>query len=598
MSASPPASLRAILLRFVRSSFLGGALLTFGVVLAVTMLTINRLHALSMRGVCEKLVRMARPSLALGDEFAVRQLLASWLDPENILGVTMTLPSGSVLDVQSEGGEAWKHEPPLRVGEVQLNVFAPVWLYRTGFVVVPDGPEASLAVIVNNRPIARAVATWLGLGLLAYALLLGGLYWRARRTSRRLVAPLRSLEEFLLAYPASSGLGSGDFLKLRDTKALYDKFTDLQRRIERQNRALADASILEAVGKVSAQVAHDIRSPLTALKACTQILTDAPEDIMVLLRTATDRITRIADDLSAAQHQDPTGRAHARELEALLLVLDRSVAEKRLEVGEPMASAVRTVWDASAPEAFARLERSQFARLVSNLLNNAFEALTSPKGRVTVSLRRRSRWIRLAFVDDGRGIPKELLPRLGRRGETHGKAGGSGLGLYHAMETVKSWGGRLRVASTEGRGTAVVVLLPPEPPPSWFLPAIEVPRNARFVIADDDARVRALWEKRAAHFDGEAPTLLAFSDLGAFLEWYQEGGARSATRLFLDHRFGHGQETGLDVLERLGLGSKGVLVTGSYDDPEIIARCLRSGVRLLPKPYLPVLPWIAVGEDV
>jgi hypothetical protein len=213
MKASSPASLRAILLRFVRSSFLGGALLTFGVVLVVTVLTVNRLHALSMRGVCEKLVRMARPSLALGDEFAVRQLLASWLDPQNILGVTMTLPSGSILDVQSEGAEAWKHGPPWRIGGVQLNLFAPVWIYRTGFVVVPGGPDASLAVIVNNRPIARAVGTWLGFGFLAYVLLLGGLYWRARRTSRRLVAPLRSLEEFLLAYPATSGLGRGNFLR-------------------------------------------------------------------------------------------------------------------------------------------------------------------------------------------------------------------------------------------------------------------------------------------------------------------------------------------------------------------------------------------------
>ncbi len=68
-----------------------------------------------------------------------------------------------------------------------------------------------------------------------------------------------------------------------------------------------------------------------------------------------------------------------------------------------------------------------------------------------------------------RRIPAEILPKLATRAYTIGTPGGQGLGLYHAKNSVESWGGSLAIASTLGMGTTVTVKLPifsPRPPGS------------------------------------------------------------------------------------------------------------------------------------
>ena len=73
----------------------------------------------------------------------------------------------------------------------------------------------------------------------------------------------------------------------------------------------------------------------------------------------------------------------------------------------------------------AAVDARELQRIVSNLVNNSIEAFTGP-GTVDISL----------ASADGKGIPPEILSRLGRKGETHGKAGGTGLGLYHARTAI------------------------------------------------------------------------------------------------------------------------------------------------------------------
>jgi signal transduction histidine kinase len=97
--------------------------------------------------------------------------------------------------------------------------------------------------------------------------------------------------------------------------------------------------------------------------------------------------------------------------------------------------------------------------MLSNLVNNSVEALERG-GSVTVSLARRGGSVEITVRDNGKGIPAEVLQRLGRRGETYGKAGGSGLGLHHARAAAEAWNGSLNISSEPGKGTETVILLP------------------------------------------------------------------------------------------------------------------------------------------
>jgi two-component system sensor histidine kinase SenX3 len=72
--------------------------------------------------------------------------------------------------------------------------------------------------------------------------------------------------------------------------------------------------------------------------------------------------------------------------------------------------------------------------------------------------------VEVKVMDSGKGIPQHLIDKLGSKGISFGKEGhqtaGSGLGLYHAMTTVKSWGGDLSIASLEGQGTTITIKIP------------------------------------------------------------------------------------------------------------------------------------------
>ena len=85
----------------------------------------------------------------------------------------------------------------------------------------------------------------------------------------------------------------------------------------------------------------------------------------------------------------------------------------------------------------------------------------------------------LTVSDNGKGIPPAILAKLGQRGETHGKAGGSGLGLFHARTTAVSWGGSLVITSTPGQGTTVTIKLPKAEAPADFLQTLNSPLAGR-----------------------------------------------------------------------------------------------------------------------
>src|SRR5262249_24085192 len=110
-------------------------------------------------------------------------------------------------------------------------------------------------------------------------------------------------------------------------------------------------------------------------------------------------------------------------------------------------------------------------RLMSNLINNSFEALQSD-GIVEVEavegigseagLSDSSQWLTIKIRDNGIGIPPHILSRLGRHFVTYGKEGtssGSGIGVYSAQRWLESWGGNLKIESKFGAGATVTLQL-------------------------------------------------------------------------------------------------------------------------------------------
>jgi len=99
--------------------------------------------------------------------------------------------------------------------------------------------------------------------------------------------------------------------------------------------------------------------------------------------------------------------------------------------------------------------------VVANLIANAVSA-TPRGGRIVVAARRAGDGLEVSVSDNGRGIPREYLPRLfGKFTQVPGSATGSaGLGLAISQQILRAHGGDIRVASEPGLGATFTFVLP------------------------------------------------------------------------------------------------------------------------------------------
>ena len=218
------------------------------------------------------------------------------------------------------------------------------------------------------------------------------------------------------------------------------------------------------ISEISRQVAHDIRGPLMALTTLTQLSHEMSFEKKELLGLAVQRIRGIADDLlvrSRVVNNEETSRAlPAPATEAgvdIVQVVGRLLKEYRFSYPK-----ISFEWHkhVSADALYLPVEEMKLLRVLGNILNNAIEAAPESEASISLSLLERDQnWI-LQVMDNGCGIPEEILPDLMREGKSYGKENGNGLGLYDARKTMLAIGGDLQLRSRVGVGTQVILVIP------------------------------------------------------------------------------------------------------------------------------------------
>ncbi len=298
---------------------------------------------------------------------------------------------------------------------------------------------------IRRRMLLAGLAAVLAAGVLCFVV--------SRRISRPLEELTREVQEFV---------GGGG----RPGRGLYvgpsppREFAILAEEIRRMERVRRD---------FVANVSHELKTPLTAIRGFTETLLDgAVEDrdaARRFLRIIADNVARmeriVRDLLSLARLEQAEGEeSPAREAVALDGVARRAAEaaaaaarERGVPVRLDLAEGVTVAGDAGMLE-----------QAVLNLVDNAVKY--SEAGRpVTVRLRREGDRAVLAVEDRGCGIPPEHLPRIFERFYRVDKArsrrlGGTGLGLAIVKHVVHLHGGRVEVDSTPGRGSTFRLVLP------------------------------------------------------------------------------------------------------------------------------------------
>jgi signal transduction histidine kinase len=327
------------------------------------------------------------------------------------------------------------------------------------------------------------------------------LYWLSAISLAMLAAAiwiissvLRRLKTEILV-PLSDGITSDTPLHILELEKLRVKNMEYVQLVR-------ELAVSRATSDLAAQVAHDIRSPLAALGASVKGI-DLPEEQRTLIDGAVGRMQGIADDL-LRRYRAPGAETKPKvETRSLAGLIEQVVAEKRIQHKERPGLDIN--FRNHADGAKAAVDPKELQRIISNLVNNAVEALDKG-GAIAVALSAPDGTVRIEVSDDGKGIPPEILSKLGRKGETHGKTGGTGLGLYHARTAVESWGGSLAIESEPGKGTAVTISLPAAAKPAAGL---------RAVLLDDDPLVHMNWRMAAKAAGAELKTYKTPGELAA-----------------------------------------------------------------------------------
>ncbi len=217
-----------------------------------------------------------------------------------------------------------------------------------------------------------------------------------------------------------------------------------------------------------AWVGHDLRTPLTSIRAMLEALTDQvvddPETIQRYLATAqkeTRYLSRLIDDLFDMSQMEAGGlKLEIQENSLTDLVSDtlESFTEQAFQNGILLDASVDKDVDPVVMDA------QLIGRVLTNLTSNALR-YTPPGGTVSIHARKSGNRVQVEVADNGDGIKAEDIPFVFERfyrGEKSRsrKTGGTGLGLAISRGIVEAHGGQIRVESSEGVGTHMIFTIP------------------------------------------------------------------------------------------------------------------------------------------
>lgn len=223
-------------------------------------------------------------------------------------------------------------------------------------------------------------------------------------------------------------------------------------------------------------LSHELRTPLQSITSFTENLQtldlspDQRRDALERIGAAATHILSIVDDVLDLARVE----AGAMPIDLQDVDVHHEIAAS-LDLIEPLAERRAIKVTCSGPRAAVRADRRRLRQVVLNLLSNAVR-FSPANTRICVDTEAGDRVVRIHIVDQGAGIPEDLMARLfvpfDRLGAEAGREGGAGLGLVLARRLTEAMGGTLDLQSIVGAGTHAVLTLSAahpahvSPPPS------------------------------------------------------------------------------------------------------------------------------------
>lgn len=324
--------------------------------------------------------------------------------------------------------------------------------------IMLDGVQVGMALLVDRPDLDPRERRYLegttsalilgAVGASATALLIGLLL------SRQFLRPLSQLTQAITA------MHTGE-LDQRVEIHTRDELGVLAQTFNEMSAKLARANQLRK--QMTADIAHDLRTPLTVIGGYLEALRDGtlkptPERFRVMSEEVR-LLQRLVEDLRTLSLADAGELRLLRRDTSLAELLERT-QQAFHESASAAAIQLHIKLEPALPELYLDAER--LLQVLGNLLSNALRH-TPAGGTITLEAYHEAGGVILAVADTGSGIAPEDLPKVfdrlyradpARQGEE------SGLGLAIARSIVEAHGGTIRAESSLGKGTRMLIFLP------------------------------------------------------------------------------------------------------------------------------------------
>jgi len=226
---------------------------------------------------------------------------------------------------------------------------------------------------------------------------------------------------------------------------------------------LASSERMATIGQVAATVSHELRNPLGAIRNSMALIHQLTTGRQLGVERALERVDRNIERCTAIISA-MLEFTHEKEIVRAPTPIAAWLAE--LLASHPLPEGIAIERDLQAADEVA-IDRERFQQAILGVIDNAVQALQDPAWappenyprRVTVRAESAGPHVRLSIIDNGPGIPPDVLPRIFEPLFTT-KGFGVGLGLPTVRQIVEKHGGTIDVASDGAGGTTVTMWLP------------------------------------------------------------------------------------------------------------------------------------------
>ncbi|VTS04967.1 sensor histidine kinase [Tuwongella immobilis] len=238
---------------------------------------------------------------------------------------------------------------------------------------------------------------------------------------------------------------------------ILERIRTMVQQLQDHERERVRSEQLAAVGQLAANVAHEIRNPLTSMQLLIGVAIKQGDpsaltlDDLGVIHREIGRLERTVQGLLGYARVPPLQRRRAN-LEELI--------HERLHLHQARAQSqgIAIEFDSTVGNPELLLDVGQIGGMLSNLILNAFDAMPTG-GRLSISLHPVDSKLELTIRDSGRGFSQAIMPRIFQPFTTT-KATGTGLGLSMAKQVVTAHGGEIFAGNHPQGGAEIRVRWP------------------------------------------------------------------------------------------------------------------------------------------